>query len=224
MILTKYEHIDCPKFQINHGLRKEFLDPVLDCNALNLRSGRASVCYLGNLQYRYIHLETITKIVNQNTNVDFYFIGPNGKSNFGVDQFFDYSELEEKQNTFFLGLIEGNKVASLLGCFDAFLICYESNDKSALSNLHKVLEYLSTGKVVVSTYSDQYKNKRNLLEMVDHIEEYPERFNSVINNLDLHNSSEKIEIRRRYAKENTYSKHIERIESIIMELFDERRD
>lgn len=73
-------------------------------------------------------------------------------------------------------------------------------------------------KVIVSTYSDEYKNKRHLLEMVDDISEYEGKFKEVINNLDKYNNSEKQTIRKEYAEKNTYGKQVQKIEQLLLEL------
>lgn len=222
-ILSFYDGIQKPKYQINHGLQTTFLAESTNCQELNLDKEKLNFCYVGNLQYRLIHFSTISKIIHENPNINFYFIGPDRPSNLnsGVSNKFDYSGLKALDNTVFLGPLESSYFSTFLRCFDGFIACYKADDIATLSNLHKTLEFLSTGKVIVSSYSDQYKDKRDLLEMVDEIEELPERFKKVVNDIGNYNSESKMKERISFAKENTYARQVERIESIIVDLKNE---
>ncbi|MDQ7085040.1 MAG: hypothetical protein Q9M36_08945 [Sulfurovum sp.] len=80
-----------------------------------------------------------------------------------------------------------------------------------MSNPHKLMEYLSSGKVVVATYTDEYKDKRYLLEMLDNSKDYIQKFDEVVNNLAFHNSKEKQAQRIHFAKEHSYEKQILKI-------------
>lgn len=217
-ILERYNSIEIPAFQINHGLRQEFVNPDQDCTCLNLDRSTVNICYVGNLQYRFLNFEILTRIVEENPNVNFYFIGPETKSNFGEFKQFDYSNLKSRDNTYFMGAIESDKIATILGCFDGFITSYSAENPVYISNLHKTLEFLSTGKVIISSYSSQYKDKSELIEMVEAIEDLPQRFKEVINNLDFYNSEEKRIARIDYARNNTYGDQINRIEIIITDL------
>ena len=98
------------------------------------------------------------------------------------------------------------------------LLFYKSEnqyDKEQLASPHKMMEYLASGKVTVSTYTDEYKDKRHLLEMVDNIKEYEATFEKVVENLDFYNSNEKQEERIKFAKNNSYEKQFERIRLLL---------
>ena len=50
---------------------------------------------------------------------------------------------------------------------DAFLICYDVlKDQSKGTNYHKVLEYVSTGKIIVANNISTYENEPALVQMV----------------------------------------------------------
>ena len=50
---------------------------------------------------------------------------------------------------------------------DAFLICYDViKDQSKGTNYHKVLEFISTGKVVISNNITTYYNNPHFVQMV----------------------------------------------------------
>jgi hypothetical protein len=89
--------------------------------------------------------------------------------------------------------------------------------KEQLANSHKIMEYLASGKVTVATYTDEYKDKRELLEMVDSSDAYLERFDEVVKHLDVYNAKEKQKMRRDFAKEHSYEKQLEKIVSYLKE-------
>ena len=115
-----------------------------------------------------------------------------------------------------LGPKPSNELPCYLNQFDLFLMCYTGDRNVAeMANPHKILEYLSTGKTIVSHYIDEYKDKIDLVEMVNDNRLLPQRLKHVIHNLHNFNSPEKVQLRRQYALSNTYEKQIERIELLV---------
>jgi hypothetical protein len=109
---------------------------------------------------------------------------------------------------------------------DALLICYSAFHREGVvrndHNHHKVLEYLGTGNVIVSTYLTAYADKQpQVIEMIpdrDTNEKLPALFDQVINNLHVYNSLEKKKLRSDFAKQYTYPNQIKRIEYLINNL------
>jgi hypothetical protein len=103
--------------------------------------------------------------------------------------------------------------------FSAFIVLINNeNDFNKGSNSHKIIEYLSTGKVVISSHISSYE-KTDLIEMVDEFtnEKFPDLFKKIISNLTYYNSPEQQKKRIEYALDNTYKKQIERIEKKLEE-------
>jgi hypothetical protein len=102
---------------------------------------------------------------------------------------------------------------------DGFLICYDiKKDQSGGTNYHKILEYISTGKVIISNNVTTYASRPELVQMVDsreHNRELPALFKNIVNRLDHFNSPEFIQKRISFAKDNSYCRQIERIEGIL---------
>ena len=90
-----------------------------------------------------------------------------------------------------------------------------------MANPHKILEYLSTGKPVVSHYIDEYRDHRDIICMADDNKALPGLFSLVSKNLRNYNSSELIDKRKNIAKDNTYSLQIDRIEKFLFNLFND---
>jgi 5'-deoxynucleotidase YfbR-like HD superfamily hydrolase len=78
-----------------------------------------------------------------------------------------------------------------------------------------MLEYLASGKAVIASWTEEYKDRRHLIEMVESNDKLPEKFREVISNLDHYNSPEKQAVRKAFALENTYSRKIQQIEELI---------
>ncbi len=108
------------------------------------------------------------------------------------------------------------ELAEGLNKMDALLICYRiKNDQ----NHHKVLEYLGTGKVIVSNYMSSYSGEDpDLIYMVNNKEAndgLPELFNRVISKLDYYNAPELAEKRKKFARQYSYSNNLKRIQEFI---------
>jgi hypothetical protein len=100
---------------------------------------------------------------------------------------------------------------------DAFLFLYSpAKDLNGASNSHKLLEYLSTGKPVISTYVSNYEGT-GLLEMGRREDEplLNALFDEVTHNLALYNSPERQQQRIQFALDNTYRRQVVRIREFI---------
>jgi hypothetical protein len=102
---------------------------------------------------------------------------------------------------------------------DAFLICYDIlKDQCHGTNYHKVMEYLSTGKVIVSNNITTYSTLPNLIEMTasrTQNNDLPTLFKQVVSNLQHYNQPNFIKLRQEFALSNLYSNKIGEIEKII---------
>ncbi len=127
--------------------------------------------------------------------------------------------LKTAPNVLLHGMIAPEKLALELRRMDAFLICYDLlKDQSKGTNYHKVIEFLSTGRVVISNNISYYDTKPDLLEMskssIDNTE-LPIVFNRVIKDISSYNTTSKCEFRRNFALDNSYEKQLTKIEKSI---------
>lgn len=209
-----------PKHFINHGIDEIFLIENKSFEKPNyIKTDTINVGYVGNLQMKLIDYENLLKTVRENPTIQFVFIGPDKKSNLGgATKFNELDTLKSFQNTYFTGELSKNELIKILPFFDVFWLCY--NHKKYLievSNSHKILEYLSTGKVVVSNYISTYKNE-TILEMVMDNNLLVEKLKEVSSQIVQYNSIKKQQQRINFTKENTYKKQLERIEILINSL------
>jgi len=164
--------------------------------------------YIGNLDISYFDIEVFTTLVRTFPNVTFHLLG-----NFSKNKIL-YTTCEKYRNIKWWGRIDSHFLPSILAMFDIQLLLYKSandDDKKQLASPHKLMEYLASGKVTVATYTDEYKDKRDLLEMVDDSHEYLAKFTEVVNHLEMYNSKEKQTQRMDFAKEHSYEKQLDKI-------------
>lgn len=220
LILDRFRSTGTPSYFINHGLSQPFINSESPSTWL---PGNPIKCgYIGNLLSFALHDENLYKIVHDNPTVEFHFIGPIQSSNLG-----EYTsknlidKLRVLTNVIFHGEKSPAEIAPLINGFDLFLICYhpEKVGKDLSSNSHKILEYLSTGKTVVSSYISTYASfPADLIEMVEHSSELPDRFSQSVHFLEKLNISQRQLARKKFASQNSYPNHIATIEKIITEI------
>ena len=228
-ILDKYKGFKIPGHFINHGVSDEFLKQEPFIKADN----KVRVGYSGNIWRPDIDRKGLLEIIKANPEVLFECWGHfkrNGDSNIDalVDaenetfQFID--KLAQSSNVILHGPVPTNTLAKEFQKMDVFLICYDVlKDQSKGTNYHKVLEYVSTGKIIVANNISTYENEPILVQMVkerDNNDKLPGLFKDVMNAIDIHNSTELKMFRKKYASQNTYEKQLEKIENYISSMAD----
>ncbi len=198
-------------FKIPHGLSLHLEKQKLSKEQIErFNFSSINAVYIGNLDMKYINTDIFSKLVANHPDISFHFIGSysaNGEL---------FKACKNYKNSIWWGRVESSLIPAILEKADITLLCYKVEDYfEQLSNSHKILEYLYSGKVTVATYTDEYKDKRDLLVMVDDSKEYLQKFKEVIENLEYYNSKEKQELRKAFAKEHSYEKQIEKIFNLI---------
>jgi len=182
---------------------------------------KVKIGYIGNLSSRYIDWKLLNEMTKEFNHVAFVFIGPVGKSNISRSEKLDeyLIKTQELSNAYFIGSKPSSQIQALLLNFDIQLICYRADEfKEELASNHKLMEYLGSGKVVVSTFTEEFQEFPELIVMSQKNKELPHLLANVLSNLQHYNSLELINKRIQLALDNTYSRQIDRIESIINSL------
>ncbi|MDE3250401.1 MAG: hypothetical protein KGO82_17195 [Bacteroidota bacterium] len=223
-ILDKYAHLSTPRYFINHGLTNEFLGSSVQEKAADIKTVRAG--FSGNLLRNDIDREAMLQIIRENGEVVFECWGSYkvGDSNIGGsenrEQVAFIRELQQCSNVVLHGAVGTKELAAGFRNIDIFLICYDvQKDQSRGTNYHKVMEYLSTGKVIVSNNITTYRDQPELVSMVSDRQSnghLPALFREVAGNLVSWNSLPLQEKRVAYARDNTYEKQVDRIENILL--------
>ncbi|GHN02878.1 hypothetical protein WSM22_43670 [Cytophagales bacterium WSM2-2] len=204
---------------INHGLANEFSSKTiasLEKHTPWIKQDIIKVCYSGNLFSRFIDAISLETIIVSNPKIEFHFFG---NDEFDTNQSWQkhwHTILSISPNVVLHGLVPPADLAEQYEKMDAFILCYRPDNKNYHGeNSHKIMEYLSTGKVVVSSFISLY-DKSDLIEMtMKGSEDLPRLFSTVIKEIAIHNRLEKMEKRRAYALENTYAKLIANIATLV---------
>lgn len=215
-ILEKYSSIDVPRYFINHGISSAFAD----IDAAYVPKETIDIGLAGNLLRNDIDWPSLLQIVHDNEQAIFHFWGcyVPAESNIGASHevmpFIDV--LRKLDNVKLHGVVTPERLAHEIAFMDVFLICYDiMKDQSRGTNYHKVMEFLSSGRVIVSNNITAYQSSE-LIEMCkrrDNNEELPALFKKVIANLSIYNSRPLMDKRIAYAKDNTYQRQLDRIAS-----------
>jgi glycosyltransferase involved in cell wall biosynthesis len=222
LILAQYSREDVPKLRLNHGLGGPFLNIARE-KAADRRNERIRVGYVGNLTLDSIDREILLRIIRENKDVLFNLVGPvSGKNNnlglgsgdHDISSLLD--ELNKMENVTLHGVRPQSEIPGILAGCDILLACYKRTRMFNCDNSHKIIEYLSSGKVVVSTHLSSYEGN-DLVEMspAGRNDQLPALFGMVVKDLDKYNSPEIQQRRKAFALENTYEGHLSRIESFI---------
>ena len=198
-------------YKINHGWQ----GPTKSKFVTQLNSNKIKIGYLGNLTIKYIDWNLITQIIKQNQNIDFYFFGPKNSNHLSpTNKLSDkiiYNILNYK-NVKLFGAISSDKIHGYLTQMDANIITYTADqNQKQLSNPHKIMEYLGSGKIIISTYTSEFKDKNEMIKMSTINSDYLELFNHVINNLEKYNSLENRNKRIKYAHNHLYEQQLDKI-------------
>jgi glycosyltransferase involved in cell wall biosynthesis len=229
VILDHYKDTPAPKLFLQHGLGSHFAN--LSRQRLDTRdfvasgAGKIKVGYTGNLLRVGMNTEIATEIIEQHPDIEFHFWGPYSLKDNNVTSAIDTPQellafvrfLQGQPNVFLHGVVGQQELSERLFGMDAFLFTYSpKTEMNGASNAHKLLEYISTGKVVISTHVSTYAGT-DLLLMSGPADEQalPGIFTRAIRELSVHNSVERQVSRIRYALDNTYARQIDRVDQFI---------
>ncbi len=212
-----------PTLLLPHGLANDFYNYAsqkIDATNYNWQpSNTIKVGYVGNLVRSIIDQEAILFLVNKYPNIEFNFWGAykandsnlSGNTDSATIDF--VSTLQVQKNCILHGATNTADLALQMQQIDAFILTLkivEGGDYDG-SNSHKIIEYLSTGKVFVANFIVPIYTHTNLFEMADSNPSFYQLFDKVINNISNYNNNEIVEKRLQYAVANTYSNHVNTI-------------
>lgn len=231
-ILAQFKPINNNCLLINHGLSKHYeqfgkqrLDELKSSSFIQSKPKRIQIGYIGNLLMPFVDEKILKQIITDNTDVDFHFWGAytadkkNNLLNSFNSEIYDTVQWIHKNcnNTFFYGIQKPEQIVPQLHDIDAFI--YINNpykDVNGGANSHKILEYLSTGKVIISTYLSYY-SQTNLFPMLPkgNEGEFANFFADIIHQLPLYNAAHEQAQRIEFALNHTYKKNILTIQSFL---------
>lgn len=229
VILDHYKDSPPPKLFLQHGLGPHFAERArqrLDSCEFGSVADKIKVGYTGNLLRAGMNTAVAMEIIGGHPEIEFNFWGPYSLSENNVNDvgytappellaFIEF--LKGRGNVRLHGVVTQQELAARLFEMDAFLFIYSpKKEVNGASNAHKLLEYISTGRVVIATHVSSYAGT-GLLEMCGSTEEdrLPEIFDRTIKDLASHNAKERQVRRIGFALDNTYARQVERVEQFI---------
>ena len=202
-------------FNIGHGYNHIDWEPS---NKKLPGHNKFKALYVGNLLYPTIDYMNLINTVAVLPNVDFCFIGPHHKSNLGahlgLTQYLE--KLKKFPNVYFLGPKPANELPCWLDKADVLFFVYKESERKQMANPHKMMEYLGSGKPIVCSYTEEYKDvDPDLILMAETNYLMPKLFKKVISDLSFY-SSENLALKRKaIALTNSYENQIKKIEDLL---------
>jgi glycosyltransferase involved in cell wall biosynthesis len=219
-ILDKFRAYNVPKVFIHHGLSQEFAQVQPRINAPGLAP---NVGMSGNWLRPDLDFECLKTIIRGNANVQFHLWGSYEakQSNIGGGENKEALELiaflQTAPNVKMYGPVNSQQLAAGFMQMDAFLVCYDiEKDQSKGTNYHKLMEYISSGKVIIANNITTYANLPGLIEMCSsrtNNDELPALFKTVMDNLQHYNDAARVTARRNFALSNLYSRKVAEVEA-----------
>lgn len=172
--------------------------------------GRTHAVCIGNLDIVYLDVEALGRLVVAHPDVLFHFVGsaaPEGPLRRCCGQ---------AANVRFWGKQPFQRIPALLAGADVLLVAYRAEPyRDQLASPHKFMEYFLSGRVVVCSYTDEYKDKTHLVEMAGPDEAIDGLFARVLADLPTHNAPERVAARRAFALAHSYDRQLDRIARIV---------
>lgn len=218
--LVKYEGCGIPLYNLGHGVASYFINDNID----ETTNDRLQIGLSGNFLRRDLDRDTMLHIFRENPEVDFNLWGSYDYANSNLasgndaDTLKFIDTLKQLTNVHLHGQILPRVLAEELKKMDGFLICYDiDRDQSGGTNYHKVLEYLATGKVIVSNNITTYDTSDRLIEMPAERNnvKLPTLFKEVVANIPIHNAAQEQQRRIAFAKDHSYISNLQKIASFL---------
>ena len=224
-ILKSFATVNTLKAKIPHGLASPFIHRAEQSRLISVETDDIiRVGYVGNLLRPQINQDTIVRLIESRPDVEFHFWGQYTPEHLKTPRDFFSSEalqfvdaLQSKENVHLPGPTLPDSLASDIQRMDCFLLTYRVDQRDVDgSNSHKILEYLSTGKAVISMPLSEYENS-DLLESAGDTtpEAFEQKFHESIRSLRELNHPDRQRSRIAFALKHSYAAHIERIESLL---------
>ncbi|WP_306641784.1 hypothetical protein [Sanyastnella coralliicola] len=199
-------------FNIGHG-----------CNAIPAPEWtnphpRTRVVYSGNLLIELLDRERVLNAVKRFHYADFHFAGVHEAGDFmkkpsqAALNFVE--ELKTLPNVTLLGPLQGRAYHECLASADVFMVAYQTDEYEQVANPHKICEFLSTGRVIVSNILDSYW-QLELFEMADEEAVWMTLMEQALNDTASFNSLELQAKRRAFCDDRSYKQQVDYIEELL---------
>ena len=204
--------------QVPHGLNRAHADYArrVICGEAEKRPSRVrpQIAYVGNLDHPLIDWGTMLEMARRRPDADFVFVGPftTGRGNEYATTFPE-TKIRSLINCRLAGRLPIEEVVQLSNNVDVWIIClYGKKEHDGYLDSHKLLEYLATGKVILSTRVAAYAGSYLIQMPLDHTNDaLPAMLDRILETLPEQNSFPQRKRRCEFALEYIYERNIERI-------------
>lgn len=173
------------------------------------------VVFMGQLAITYNDWEGFVKVVRSHPDLEFTFIGP-------FDPAFPdpaFQVLRTLPNAIFTGLMAKDDLIPLVRGADLLFFGFRSGTRAKeRANPHKILEYLSTGNVIVGSYTMEYSPSTDLFVMAPEGGDLNAAFDTALRSHAQLDAPEQRSRRIAFALERTMDRLIARIEGELSSL------
>ena len=217
LILDTFKSLSTKKVLLNHGLGHDWEIKAKEKPKEPTTNSNINIGYFGNFCFgKGLDMDTLKKVISLNQHLNFHFWGNFSINRYSSEEIKNWiSFLEKSENVKLYGAISPKELIENIEFIDVFLLCYNyQHEINKCSNSHKILEYLSTGKVIVANKMSMYSDNKELMNMLTEFDNdsYIKLFNDTITNLTQYNSKEIQKKRKEFTLENTYAKQVDRIQ------------
>ncbi len=177
------------------------------------------IAYLGNLAMRAIAWDSIIGIAKSFPDVQLHLIGPLHGA-FGDTTSIAPSiekQLRALPNIKLIGPVPYDQVPDRLEAMDILLIAYDLERVGLkATSSHKLLEYLASGKVVLSSYLEDHDDLAGLVVMARPGESVMPYVKELLCHLPAHNAPELEAKRKAYAEAHSYMQKVAQVAERLM--------
>lgn len=218
--LVKYEGCGIPLYNLGHGVASYFINDEIS----EIVNNPLQIGMSGNFLRKDLDRPTMLRIFNNHPEISFNLWGSyeyatsNLSSDNDANTLLFIDALKRLKNVKLRGQVLPRVLAEELKKMDGFLICYDiEKDQSGGTNYHKVLEYLATGKVIVSNNITTYHTEDRLIEMPAERNNInlPALFREVVTNIEKYNTPAQQQKRITYARYHSYVSNLQKIASYL---------
>ncbi len=198
---------------INHGLNIDYDDVQVKLPG----TGKIKALYFGNLAMAYLDWEIIEQAVKSRPDVDFIFMGSN-QENFDLTlnpMHQSKLKLLNVKNVYFLPKVPSRELLSYMNVADLLFVAYQQKFHRDQANPHKMMEYLYSGKPIVATFTEEYQQFHDLIQMSVNNTDWHKIFSDTVDKIDQLSDEQMMDKRRHIALENTYDDQLNRINDLI---------
>jgi hypothetical protein len=213
--------------RINHGLQDFFVSQAnvrIESPHTPIKNCVKVIGYSGNLSIDGLDRRSIIDVIENHPEIQFVFWGSYEKEISNLSGLYDdnfnhfITFLENKKNVLLQGVLESNRLNKEMESVDMFWLCLDLNKRDC-SNSHKILEYLSFGKPIISNYVSSYKDLQLFYVLSNNGNVEFTRALEKINISEMRSRNISIRNKRiEFAIENSYRTNVIKIENMISQV------